>query len=52
MRLDDSFRDRETKPDAAAIRTTRLPELPEHVRQLIGRNTGAGVRNLNAHLAL
>src|SRR5690606_33282866 len=50
VRLDDALGDGEAEADAAAARVAGLPEAVEEVRELIGRDAGPGVADLEAHL--
>src|SRR6478672_8584894 len=50
--FDDSLRDRESEPDPTAVRRFRLPEAPENVWKLLGRDARSGVDDRESYFTL
>src|SRR5215210_8405688 len=50
--FDDAFRDRQTESDPAPIRGHGLPEAPENVRQLVGRDSRSVVGDTELYSAI
>src|SRR5689334_13294669 len=52
VRFDDAFRNREAETEPAPIAAIRLPEAPEDVRDLLGRNARTSIDYRKADFAI